>query len=218
MFGPKLRIEYDGLAVTLAPPSKEQMAGATDMMSSLMVGQYTTGGRGYTAQDEESWFERVRTSGNSEVVWGIYVEDEGKKTFIGSTSIDDIDSIGGCSTGIIIFDQKWWNRGVAGHAHLIRTWFAANMKARLTIHSAVRTENIASLKALQRVGYTITGVTPRNCYVDGHYLDTYRLTWIHPDPNKISILYPEGLPPEFQEGVNLAQQALNKASELVQLL
>lgn len=214
MFGPKLRIVYDGLGVSLVPGKLEWAAYYAEMMSSLKVNMWTNGMYGLTEVNEREWLER-QSADKFGVSWAIM--PDGCELPVGNTGLHGVDAITRtCSSGIIIFDPAWWGKGVASRAHLIRTWFAADMLNRLTIQSTVRCENDASRKALERVGYTATGTIPRNCYRNGVYVDTYTLAWIN--PSGVTILYPDGLPEMYREGVGKAEIALNKAHQFIQVL
>lgn len=214
MFGPKLRIEFDGFGVSLVPPKLEWAGYYAEMMSSAKVNQYTHALYGFTEADEVTWMEST-SKDPGKVVWAIV--PDGSDIPVGSTGLHDIDSIGqSCVSGIIIFDSAWWYKGVASRAHLVRTRYAADTLARLTIRSEVRAPNEWSRKALERVGYSVTGITPRSTYRSGQYLDTLLLTWLHPE--KVDLLYPEGVPEEYLPALERAKIALEKARNTVQIL
>ena len=214
MYGPSLRIEYDGLGVTLVPAKLEWASHYAKMMSSLKVNMWTTMLYGCTESGELEWLEKQAKDPKG-VAWAIV--PDGCELPVGNTGLHNIDAVtGSCTSGIIIFDTVWWGRGIASRAHLIRTWFAAEMLNRLTIHSHVRDQNEASRKALERVGYTVTGVIPRDAYRNGVYLDTLNLTWMH--PRRVHELYPNGLPVEYRAGVARAEIALEKAHNHIELL
>lgn len=213
MFGPKLRIEYDGFGVSLVPIKKEWLDLYAEKMSSLDINMYTNGLFGYVREDEEEWYNRNREDKDC-ATWAIV--PDGCELPVGTTSIHGINKIGGCHTGIIIFEKSWWGRGVASRAHLIRTWYASDMLARMMIESSVRVDNHASRKALERVGYVVVSDPVRNGYRNGKYIDTYSLLWINPE--RVSILYPEGLPAKYIESVERARVALVRARQLVQLI
>lgn len=214
MYGPKIRIEYDGLGITLVPAKLEWAAHYAEMMSSLKVNMWTNGLYGFTEADEREWLEKTAKDSKG-VSWAIL--PDGCDLPVGNTGLHGIESItGSCSSGIIIFDTTWWGKGVASRAHLARTWFSAEMLNRLTIHSTVRDQNEASRKALERVGYMVTGRIPRSAYRNGVFLDTLNLTWLN--PRKIQELYPSGLPDEYRVGVERAAIALEKAQNYVKLL
>jgi len=87
-----------------------------------------------------------------------------------------------------------------------------------TIQSEVMFENEASRRALERVGYLVTDLSPRVRRVDGVYVDSYLLTLI--SPLWIPRLYPdpEGLPEKYRISVQRVQETLDKAKEVVEEL
>lgn len=212
MFGHKMKvIGKSGIEVILEPVSKDQLPVITSRMQSMQTLMYTNTLFAPVLESEEEWYEKKRKA-NDEVLWGICVG----KSLIGITALHNLDLHGSCVSGIIIFDRNYWGKGVASAAHLARTLFAADFLNRLTIKSSVRTENEASLKALQRVGYHMTGKEPRTGQRMGRFLDTYHLCWLHPE--RISVLFPEGLPEEYAKSVAKAQSALVKARKEVEFL
>lgn len=216
MFGPKMRVEWNGFGVSLVPFKKEWMDGVADKMSSIEVNRYTLSNRGYSTQDEEEWFDRMRTN-QSDISWAIL--PDGEDFPVGTTGLHSIDEFGKAATGIIIWNRSWWGRGVASRTHLMRTWYAADVKNRLVIHSSCFVPNIGSRRALQKVGYFITGKQLRYGYADGKYMDMYILTWLNPE--RIHMLYPDGkcrIGKGFHKALKRAQETLDKARELVQLL
>jgi len=214
MYGPKLRIEYDEFGITLVPPKVEWAGYYAEMMSSLKVNMWTNGLYGLTEADEREWLEKSAKDPKG-VSWAIM--PDGCKLPVGNTGLHDISLVNGsCTSGIVIFDPEWWGKGVASGAHIIRTGFGADNLGRSTINSTVREVNEASRKALERVGYAVTGKVLRNCFRDGEYYDTLTLTWLHPE--RINLLYPQGLPPEYTGAVERASQVLKKARDLVKKL
>ncbi len=172
---------------------------------------YTNGLFAQSLENEEEWYEKNRKD-QSSCTW--IIQPDGAETAIGITSLHHIDDrFGSASSGIIIWNQGWWGKGVASRAHLGRTLFAADYLNRLTIKSSVRTENPASLKALLRVGYNMIGMEPRTGYREGRFIDTYLLCWLHPE--RTEFLFPEGMPNMYHEGLNRAKIALALAREKV---
>ncbi|MDP1710255.1 MAG: GNAT family protein, partial [bacterium] len=146
-------------------------------------------------------------------VWGIL--PDGSKEIVGVTTLNHIDSFGSATSGIIIWNTEWWGKGVATRAHLARTLFAADYLNRTTIKSAARVKNDGSIKALTRVGYNLIGLEPRTVFRAGEYLDTQLFCWIHPE--KVNLLFPEGLPDVYANGIAMAKTALDKARQVVTL-
>lgn len=211
MYGITMRVEKDGIGLTLRAFSKEDLPELVRHFNSMRVHMYTGGLFGQTLENEEEWYEKKRKD-TSECVWAI--QPDGSEVAVGVTGLHEVDNrYGSSSSGIIIWDLKWWRKGIASRAHLARTLFAADYLNRLTIKSSVRVENPASLKALLRVGYHITGIEPRTALRAGKFLDTHLLCWIHPE--KTALLFPEGVPEIYNEALNRARNALALAREVV---
>lgn len=216
MFGPKMRVEWDGFGVSLVPFKKDWAEHISDQMSSLEVNRYTLSNRGYSVEDEEEWIDRIRKD-QTGISWAIL--PDGEELPVGSTGLFGINEFGASSTGIIIWDKSWWGRGVASRTHLMRTWYAADVKNRNVIHTTCFVPNIGSRKALQKVGYFITGKHLCYGYSGGKYVDAYVLTWLNPE--RIHMLYPNGecrIGRGCHNALERAQSTLDRARELVQLL
>ena len=211
MFGIRIRIEYDGFGVNLRPFCKADLPNLVEHFDSMKVHMFTKGLFAQTLENEEEWYERNRND-QTTCVWAIV--PDGSDVVVGTTGLHDTKNIhGSCYSGIIIWDDSLWGKGIATRAHLGRTRFAAGFLNRTTIKSAARVNNEASVRALARVGYNKIGVEPRTTTRDGEYLDTQLFTWLH--PGKIGLLFPEGLPEVYEEGVALAKIALGKARQVV---
>lgn len=212
MFGLTYRIEYDGFGVTLRAFTKDELRAIAPMFSRALIQRYTLGFSANTAEDEEEYFNKNRENDKT-ITWAIV--PDGNDEPVGSTAIHGIDVHGKCTSGIIIYDDKWWGKGVATRAHLIRTWVAANHAKRLIIKSHVYAENTASWRALARVGYIKTGES-YGYFHEGVYKVVYDFTWFN--PRYVHEIFPNGLPEEFKEGVDLAKLALEKAKKHIQLV
>lgn len=204
MYGPTIKISTDKITITLRAFTKDDIAFLVPGFSSLAVQMYTNGLFAQVYENEVEWYEKTRKSPDI-VSWALV--PEGLNRPIGVTALHGIQSFdGGCVSGIIIWEKDWWGKGVASSAHLVRTLFAADFLNRSIIRSTVRTENPGSFKALKRVGYTIWGTEPRSVWKNGQWFDTHHLIWFHPD--RIGLLFPEGLPENYKEGVDNAKKAL----------
>lgn len=214
MFGPKMRIEFDGFGVTLRPPKKTEMEALAPVFSSMLVHMYTMRTYAVTPEDETDWYEKIRKD-NGSCQWGIV--PDGEDSVVGFTGLHGIDPIGmSCTSGIIIARTDLHGKGIATRTHLARTMFAADYLNRYTIQSQVRVPNEASVRALERVGYMRTGKHLSNWYRDGRFMDTYVLSWLHPD--RLMFTKPNGLNDEETHAVERAQNALQKARAAVKFL
>lgn len=207
MYGIRMIVSHNGLTVSLRPFSREDVPVLVEHFSSMKTHMYTMGLFGQTLENELEWYEKNRSDLDG-CVWAI--QPDGVDQAIGVTSLHHINDRGNsCSSGVIIWRQDWWGKGVASAVHLGRTLFAADYLNRYIIRSSVRSENLASSRALVRVGYTVWGTEPRSIFRAGRWLDTYNLAWLHPD--RIGVLYPEGLPEMYKDGVTKAAIALETA-------
>ncbi len=213
MVGPKLYIKTKEVGVTLAPYKREYSELFADLESSLAVHEYTAGPYGRTKEDEDELFEQIRKAPKS-VSWVII--PDGQKDPVGYTAIHNITNDGSCSTEIQIMDQKWWGKGIATQAHLIRTWYAVNSLSRNIMSSSLAENNIASRKALESVGYFVTGKKLRNYFAHGVYSDGLQMYWLN--PKRINVLFPEGLPREYEQYVEKAKEVLTLAEKNIKIL
>ena len=87
---------------------------------------------------------------------------------------------------------------------------------RSIIRASVAEKNLASIKALESVDYFQTGKKLRVFYRNGEYTDENLMAWFN--PNRISDLYPKGLPEKYSPYVEKAKKTLTLARETVILL
>lgn len=220
MFGNAMRIELDGLGVTLRPIEKSETSQLATLLSNHIVTRYTNMISAPTVEGELKWFEKTAESHDT-VIWGIVPDPLDTKTPVnqlkGITGLHNLSPISGsCTSGIIVGDPEYWGKGVAYRAHILRTYAAWTMFNRNTIQSHVRTPNKASLKALLKVGYFVSGKAYRDSFVDGKYLDTYSLTCFN--PLRVSALYPEGFPnDETPELLEEMKQSLERGKRTIEL-
>jgi len=212
MLGMPMKVSHRGIEVMLRAIKKPEIEVLVAGFNSMKVHMYTTGLFSQAFEDEISWWEKTREERNT-VSWGIEYGGQ----LIGVTGLHEINSrLGDCTSGIIIWDQNSWGKGIASCSHLARTLFAVDYLHRIMIRSHVRTENEASAKALQRVGYSITGTKYRDAFRAGRWIDTYELLWQH--PNYAKHLFPDGLPEMFREGVEKADIAIELARQVVEFV
>lgn len=211
MFGMRMIIDNPDLFVELRPFKKEDLELVAEGFQSMQVLMYTKQLFAQTLENEQEWYERMRLS-KDDVVWAIV--PDGKDKPVGVTALHNINNFAGsCTSGIIIWDINSWGKGIARNSHLARTLFAADFLNRSTIRTKVIVDNNASLKALQGVGYIVTGLEPKTAFRQGQFLNSHNLIWLNPD--RISVLFPEGLPEQYKDGVEKAEVALYKARKIV---
>lgn len=186
-FGPILRFNVGELRIELAPLTKEAVSEFVSRehgggLQQRSVSQYLGLSQAPTVEDEQDWFEKVRTDKRS-LVWGIWlIEGEGlsqTRTLIGNSALTGIGEDGHtrlirqATSGSLIFRKEYWGRGIASAAHKARTWYAFQHLGLHRIKSAVIQANGGSRKALERSGYTFVYTERNEQYGNGqfHHLD-----------------------------------------------
>lgn len=179
-FGPIMRFTVGDLRIELAPLSKESVSEFINLehgggLQRHSVTRYMGMGVAPVLEDEESWFEQVRTKKNR-LVWGIWIiQENGERILIGNSALDDIDTDGHsrlirqATSGSLIFRPEFWGKGIASAAHKARTWYAFQHLGLHRIKSAVLQDNGGSRKALERSGYTFVYTERNEEYGDGKF-------------------------------------------------
>lgn len=212
MFGVKMKVDLDGITIRLRPFCKEDIPFVTNGFQNMGVLMYTRQLFAQTMENELDWYEKVRNDKDT-CTWAItYAESDEP---VGVTGLHNIDQWGSCVSGIIIWKKELWKKGIATRAHLARTMYAADFLNRYTIKSHVFAANEGSLRALQRIGYILCGKEPRTEYRKGKFMDSYHLVWLNPE--RLTVLYPDGIPEEYREVVTKARKGLELAREVVAL-
>ena len=215
MFGLTMHIINGSYPVKLRALRKEDLPTLVEHFSSMKIHLFTKGLFAQTLENETEWYEKRRKS-EDDVAWCIVpLTNNGEDIPIGITSLHRLSARDNSSaSGIIIWDSNWWGKGIASNCHLGRTLFAADYLNRWKINSSVRVENVASRRALEKVGYTVWGTEPCSTRRSGKWLSTHYLLWLHPDMQPF--LFPEGTPSLYEAGIERAQLALEKARNVVE--
>lgn len=218
MFGKRMFVQSKAGLICLKPFLRDEIASqrVVDMLSDHEVTRYTLMQFAPTIEGEGKWWDKM-VEDEKRFLWGIYLEDS---PLIGLTEVKISQSNHMGTTGFMIFDKKFWRKGVASKAHIARTDFAANQLGLKTITTGVLSPNIGSQKALEYAGYFVTGVSLGERMVNGIYLHHINLQWIHPDFEHLILgdtNTPEHLKPAIRVGIEKAKLALQMAKEIVEL-
>lgn len=182
-FGPIMQLTVDELSIELAPIDKESVSAfVSPGLQQASVSNYLAMGVAPTLEDEQEWYEKVRTEKDSRV-WGIWVTEKDKRTLIGTTALNDIrrDHVHLATSGSLIADHSYWGRGIASHIHKARTWYAFRHLGLHCVRSEVLHGNIGSSKALERSGYEVTHVERNVKFVDGSLRNADHLECVNPN-------------------------------------
>lgn len=154
----------------LVPVDKRvHMENALRWMNDPEVTQYLLLVMGVTPGMEEQWMDRVQKR-DTEYVWAI-VDDQNRH--IGFTGIHGIDwRLRLATTGTVIGEKSAWGKGYGTDVMRIRTKFAFEILNLHRLQSESRIDNIASQRALEKVGYKREGTARKKLYYGGRWYDT----------------------------------------------
>jgi RimJ/RimL family protein N-acetyltransferase len=92
---------------------------------------------------------------------------------IGFTGIHGIDwRLRLATTGTVIGEKSAWGKGYGTDVMRIRTKFAFEILNLHRLQSEARIDNIASQRALEKVGYKREGTARKKLYYGGRWYDT----------------------------------------------
>ncbi len=212
-FGFSMRVEWEGMGITLRPPTKEEVGEFAEYLANGEGVRYTNMWHAPTTADEEEWWEKTRKDSTG-IHWAIV--PDGCDRPVGRTGLHKIDLISRkCTSGILILNPEWRGRRVGTLAHLARTLYVVKLNL-CTIQSQVREPNIASRKALERMGYRVSGQYDCDVFVDGRWVNTLQMSWIN--PAYVGIMFPDGTPEYLAESLEKARAALKLARQVVTML
>jgi RimJ/RimL family protein N-acetyltransferase len=183
-FGPIMQLKAGDLSLELAPLAKADMGEfVAPGMQRASITKYLGRHVAPVLEDELEWFERTRTEKDS-LIWGIYVVGDKKRQLIGNTGLSGItsDRIIQATSGSMIFRKEFWGKGIASHIHKARTWYAFKYLGHTRVMSAVIHGNVASLKALEKTGYSLVYVERNTVFIDGRLSHQDNLECLNPSP------------------------------------
>lgn len=157
-FGPRMQFAVGELTILMRPFYSEEAERFLIGMQSLQVVETLGTYFGQTLEDEQEFLERIRE--NKDMVgWAICIVDDDHPDglAIGNSTLNVNRDRLVASSGSVIFDRRWWRRGIAKHAHMARTAFAFNQLGLLALESSFIPGNTGSARALWHSGYEETG-------------------------------------------------------------
>jgi RimJ/RimL family protein N-acetyltransferase len=210
MFGPTYKVRHGELSITMRAIRKEEAKLVAAGISNPKVNRYLNYRHGETPEQAEEWLKKLAEDQNG-VGWGIALTKSDR--LIGCTTLRYNLLNHNASSGVMIFDPKMWGQGVVSLTHLVRTAYAADSLDVATITTTVFKPNIASRRALERVGYVVTGYEYGTRVGEGQLQDILHLQWVNPAWKERVFL---GEVPElFVEPLEKANKALQKARKLL---
>ncbi|MDX2776525.1 GNAT family protein [Streptomyces caniscabiei] len=210
------------MAIELAPVTKESVrALVSPGMQQASVTRYLFETiKAMTLEDEQDWYDKTRTEKNT-MVWGIWHDKGAQRSLIGTTSLTDITRlhIYQATSGSMLSNTAYWNKGIASTIHRARTWYAFEHMGLVRIKSAVMHGNVASKRALEKVGYTDVFVERNTAFINGKLRHQDNLECLSPLDAAWNTWWGDEMPTEEAlKARKRTQEALDWARENVVLL
>lgn len=165
MLGPTLV----GRRVTLGPLAVAHLENYCRWFADPEVTRYLARDNPPSLREEQEWFDRVVAS-QTQVAWGLFAEGQ----HIGGMGLVEISWRDRWAlTGTVIGDKSWWGRGIATEAMWLRTRYAFEELGLDKLITNVDAGNVASRRALERVGYRTVGVYRHHRYRHGIWSDVW---------------------------------------------
>ena len=213
-FGAIMNISDGGRTISLAPFTREEsLEFISPGMQQLKVTKYLSRHTAPVQDDEYEWYDKVRKA-SDQIVWGIWIEKGGTRELIGNTTLLGVaySHTNQATSGIQINKPEYWGQGIASLAHKARTWYAFEVMGLHRIKSAVIQGNIASLKALEKVGYTHVYTERNDVFVDGVLRHTDKLELLNPSELSWQLWWGDETPTEAAVSARVrTQEALKWA-------
>lgn len=223
MLGQPMRVKVSqSLTVDLAPFTKDDVQslikdGGIQLHS---VTRYTNTRQAFTIEDEQDWYDSVRSRKNG-INWGIWITEKDEPRLIGSSSLHGIEEFPfrQATTGSSIVDKAYWGKGIASAIHKARTWYAFTQLDFAKLNSEVVQANIGSRKALEKSGYFHSHVLRNAHFVDGEYHHLDVIECLNPEESRWLRWWGRDEPsPEAVAARAVTRDALRWAEENVKLL
>jgi RimJ/RimL family protein N-acetyltransferase len=162
--------EVQGKPLVLKPYEKESLKGLFPWLNDREVMRWLGTNFGFTLSQEGAWYDKVADNPNC-CQWGIFWDD----VHIGNAGLDGIAWVDrNASYGILIADRNAWGKGIATMVARAVAGYGFNVLDLHNIYANVFVPNIASRKALEKVGYKKYGLVPKMKFVDGAYYDCWQ--------------------------------------------
>lgn len=181
-FGHIIKLKTDtGLQLELAPFTRDEVVQFAERFSRLSITKFLNSMNAQTAETEQSWYDKMIVD-QTRLVWGIWACD-GERTLIGSFDFKDISRavLAQATNGIVIFDTAYWGKGVATAVHKASFLYGFKHLGLVRIKSAVMHGNGASLRAMEKVGFTVVYTERNTNFRDGAPRHQDNLECLNPD-------------------------------------
>lgn len=126
-----------------------------------------------TLEHQTQWLAQAAQDPTKKI-FGVFAKEAGKMRFVGVSSFGDIDPVsGGARSGTIIGNKNFWNKGIATESRILQLHYGfSKLGLKFALGHAVG-PNVASQRALERIGYHLLEKRPQARTVDNVSYDEY---------------------------------------------
>lgn len=181
-FGPIMKLSTStGLKLELAPFTREEAEIFTEGFQKSSVTKFLSSDIAQTKETEQAWYDGILQDKLSRI-WGIWVVEKNSRKLIGNTSIEKVEmsNMPRAVTGIVITDKNYWGKGIATAMHKARCFYAFERMRIVRLISYIYDGNEPSLRALEKVGYSLHHRTRNEMYNQGEWLAVNAMDCINP--------------------------------------
>lgn len=182
-FGPIIKLKTStGMQLELAPFTREDSMKFVSGLAQHTITRYLSNGAVPSKETEEEWYDKMVHTQDSRV-WGMWVDEAGERKLIGSFDLKDIsrDVLAQATNGIVIFDTAYWGKGVATAVHRAGLQYGFKQLGLVRVKSAVLRGNGASLRSMEKAGFTVVYTERNTHFRDGAPRHQDNLECLNPD-------------------------------------
>ena len=220
MWGPRIQVTSDRLRLLLAPIERRHLARFINESSDWGLQSFEVTkflGRDVSApsmKDEHEWWDIVNAS-TTLMNWGIYVIDGGKELLVGNTSFSwDANNLARRYIGgTLIFDRKFWSKGIASAVNTATIAFVFNNLDGLIVRSAALSSNIGSCKPHANLGFVQVGTDYCISRRDGSINHQFNFLMVNPLDRSWNYFWGDAeIPRKFKIARNKTLETLERAT------
>ena len=112
----------------------------------------------YKKKDAVEWLKKTIKKWDKKESYAFYLELKSEKKVIGCIGLEHIRKFQGTATTGSWINKKYWKKGYITEAKIAANDFAFNKLKLRRLNSSVFTDNIASNKTQQKMGYKLEGM------------------------------------------------------------
>lgn len=165
--------------IILRPLERGDIPLMTQWMNDPDITKYLGRSLPVSVIQEEKWLES-QSQMNNDFTFGIIDRTSGE--LIGNMGLHDVSWVHRrASTGAVIGNKDYWNKGYGAEAKMLLLDFAFNALNLIKVTSSVFSFNGRSLRYLEKTGYKKEGVLKSQFFKDGQYWDEVLLAVFRED-------------------------------------